>query len=191
MVPLANQANEQNTVPPRPPAASSGAITPEEAANANYTELEKLLAAKRWKTADRVTAALLLKISGRAAEGWITVEDTEKFPCSELSTIDQLWVKYSSGKFGFSVQSLIWQELGGLENPSYETWMQLATRLGWWVNNEWVSWELLTFVSRNRQGHWPAMAFILPCVGIWGPESRIARLNCRAALLARFATCQL
>ncbi|NES87332.1 MAG: GUN4 domain-containing protein [Moorea sp. SIO2B7] len=121
-----------------PTVASSGGIKGEEVAKASYAKLENLLTAKRWKLADRETAALMLKLCDRGEEGWLTVEDTNKFPCWYLSTIDGLWVKYSRGKFGFSLQSNIWKELGGLENPSYESWMQLATDLGWWVNNDWV-----------------------------------------------------
>ncbi|MBV9389188.1 MAG: GUN4 domain-containing protein, partial [Chroococcidiopsidaceae cyanobacterium CP_BM_ER_R8_30] len=31
------------------------------------------------------------------------------FPCQELCTIDQLWVNYRKGHFGFSVQRQIWE----------------------------------------------------------------------------------
>lgn len=33
----------------------------------------------------------------------------------DLKTIDELWTKYSDGRFGFSIQSQIWKELGGKE----------------------------------------------------------------------------
>ncbi|CCQ59603.1 GUN4 domain-containing protein, partial [Crocosphaera watsonii] len=38
----------------------------------------------------------------------------DNFPCEDLRIIDQLWVKYSNGQFGFSVQKQIYMdELGG------------------------------------------------------------------------------
>src|SRR5919202_2058669 len=78
----------------------------------DYTRLRDLLAAGEWQEADRETQAVMLKVSGREQEGWIRVTDMEKFPCEALSSIDQLWVKYSHGRFGFSVQQRIWQSVG-------------------------------------------------------------------------------
>ena len=39
--------------------------------------------------------------------------DIDKFPCQDLHTIDQLWVKLSGRKFGFSIQAEIWDKLEG------------------------------------------------------------------------------
>ncbi len=77
------------------------------------TRLGDLLAAGKWKQADKETANLLLKVANREEEGWLRNEDMEKFSCQDLRTIDDLWVKYSNGHFGFSVQQRIWQEIGG------------------------------------------------------------------------------
>lgn len=38
-------------------------------------------------------------------------ERVERIPCTDICTIDRLWVKYSSGHFGFSIQSEINQQL--------------------------------------------------------------------------------
>ena len=40
----------------------------------------------------------------------------KNFPCQDLGTIDKLWVEYSDGKFGFSVQKKIYQDLGGTKD---------------------------------------------------------------------------
>ncbi len=47
----------------------------------DYTILEKLLASGKWREADQETWKLMLKISHREKEGYLRVEDIEKFPC--------------------------------------------------------------------------------------------------------------
>ncbi|MBC1192826.1 GUN4 domain-containing protein [Microcystis aeruginosa CS-558/01A06] len=37
----------------------------------------------------------------------------DNLPCEDLRTINQLWLHYSQGKFGFSVQKDIYESLGG------------------------------------------------------------------------------
>lgn len=68
----------------------------------DYTVLQKLLASGKWREAVQETWKLMLKISHREKEGYLRVEDIEKFPRQNLLTIDRLWVKYSNGRFGFS-----------------------------------------------------------------------------------------
>ncbi|HBL13423.1 MAG TPA: transcriptional regulator, partial [Cyanobacteria bacterium UBA11162] len=36
------------------------------------------------------------------------------FPCTELQTIDQIWINASQGRFGFSVQKDIYVQSGGV-----------------------------------------------------------------------------
>lgn len=67
-----------------------------------YTKLETLLKAKNFKEANQETARLVLVLANRQREGWLRVEDAEKFPCKELRAIDNLWLKYSRGRFGIS-----------------------------------------------------------------------------------------
>ena len=75
----------------------------------DYTKLRDLLAQGKWREADGETLAVMLKVAGREQQGYLRVEDIEEFPCTDLRTIDILWVKYSNGRFGFSVQKRIWQ----------------------------------------------------------------------------------
>ncbi|NES74581.1 MAG: hypothetical protein F6K08_26015 [Okeania sp. SIO1H6] len=37
----------------------------------------------------------------------------KNIPCKDLNKINQLWINYSNGKFGFSIQKQIWIKLGG------------------------------------------------------------------------------
>ncbi|EFA71864.1 Serine/Threonine protein kinase [Raphidiopsis brookii D9] len=74
-----------------------------------FSKLNSLLQAQNFKQADRETRKIMLAIAKREEEGWLRIEDAEKFPCKELRSIDQLWLKYSGGKFGISVQQQIYQ----------------------------------------------------------------------------------
>ena len=71
--------------------------------------------------------------------------------------MDQLWVKYSNGKFGFSVQKQIWLDLGGKLDgePDWDTLRKLGSRVGWRKNNEWLSYESYTFSTNALPGHLP------------------------------------
>ena len=71
----------------------------------NYSRLQQLLAAGNWKEADKETRKVMLQVVSRESKrGWLKTEDIDNFPCEDLQTIDQLWLHYSQGKFGFSVQ---------------------------------------------------------------------------------------
>lgn len=86
----------------------------------DYTNLRDLLKAGQWKEADQETLAVILKAANREEEEYLNVESIENFPCTDLYTIDQLWIKYSGGQFGFSLQKEIWLGVGGEFIPSCE-----------------------------------------------------------------------
>ena len=122
-----------------------------------YPRLQELLATGQWAEADRETAAVILKAVGREQEGRIRVEDLEKFPCEDLGTIDQLWSRYSNGRFGFSVQRRIYENLGGTQNYDEEIWKSFSDRIGWRVNGGWVAHNNLTFALNAPEGHLPGL----------------------------------
>ncbi|NEP81119.1 MAG: GUN4 domain-containing protein, partial [Okeania sp. SIO3B3] len=97
----------------------------------DYTKLHDLLARGKWKEADEETYLKMLEVAGRESEGWLDVEHIENFPCQDLGTIDKLWVKYSNGKFGFSVQKQIYQSLGGTKEYNYDVLIAFADKVGW------------------------------------------------------------
>jgi hypothetical protein len=117
-----------------------------------------LLKAGKWRDADVETSNLMLKLTKREQERWLRVEDVKNFPRQELRKMDQLWVKYSNGKFGFSVQKQIWLELGGKLDgePDWYTFTKLGSRVGWRNNDKWLSYDSYTFSKYNApQGHLP------------------------------------
>ena len=95
-----------------------------------YTKLRDLLKAKNWKAADQETDDRMCEVMGRQDEGWLRSEDAQNFPCQDLRSIDQLWVKYSQGKFGFSVQKKIWQECGSPTSAGKD-WDRFCVKVGW------------------------------------------------------------
>ncbi|KAM3091195.1 GUN4 domain-containing protein [Phormidesmis sp. 146-35] len=76
----------------------------------DYKPLQDMLKTGKRQEADQETLRVMCVAMGRQKQGWLREEDVQQFPCQDLRTIDQLWVKYSAGKFGFSVQKQIWQE---------------------------------------------------------------------------------
>ncbi len=79
----------------------------------DYSHLQALLVLENWTGADRETKRIMLKIANREKEDFLDLKSIEAFPLTDLRTIDRLWVKYSAGRFGFSTQKRIWQEVKG------------------------------------------------------------------------------
>jgi len=136
----------------------------------DYTNLRNLLAAKKWKEADEETARVMLKVAGREEKGWLNKKSVEKFPCEDLRTIDQLWVKYSNGRFGFSVQKHIYQSLRGTKEYDQKVWEAFGDRVGWRKNNEWLYYKDLTFSEKAPEAHLPNCVFVRWVLGggCWG-----------------------
>ncbi|MBD2204918.1 GUN4 domain-containing protein [Calothrix sp. FACHB-1219] len=126
----------------------------------NYQQLSALLAAGDWKAAERETVTLMLKIARRETAGWLDIAAINKFPYTDLWIIDQLWVKYSQGRFGFSVQKRIWESMYGEAEGDYQTWTQFGDRIGWRVNNQWRFYSDLNFTANAPEGHFPAAATV-------------------------------
>jgi serine/threonine protein kinase len=122
----------------------------------DYKMLENLLANSKWKEADQETAKKMLEIADKIDEGWLEVEDIDRVPAQDLRTLDQLWVKYSQGHFGFSVQRRIYQNLGETRNYDRKIWEALGNEVGWRINNRWLSYNELNFGFNGPRGHLPA-----------------------------------
>ncbi|MBW4543469.1 MAG: GUN4 domain-containing protein [Symplocastrum torsivum CPER-KK1] len=138
----------------------------------DYTRLRDLLAAGKWKEADEETFAVMLKAAGRETEVWLNIESIESFPCIDLCTIDSLWVKYSDGRFGFSVQKRIWESVGGTPDADYETGCRFGEYVGWCVKcsptafGSWTFYDYddLIFSLDAPNGHLPSGDIVY---GLW------------------------
>ncbi len=120
-----------------------------------FLKLNSLLQAQNFKEADWETRKIMLAVAKREKEGYLRREDAEKFPCKELRSIDQLWLKYSRGKFGISVQQQIYQSLGGTKQYNKEIWESMGDRVGWRQRGKWLSYSSYNFSQTAPSGHLP------------------------------------
>ncbi|MBW4630209.1 MAG: GUN4 domain-containing protein [Brasilonema octagenarum HA4186-MV1] len=129
----------------------------------DYTKLRDLLAARNWKEANDQTYLVMLQAVYREIYDWIRPEEALNFPCTDLRTIDRLWVKYSNGRFGFSVQKKIYLEVGGKldGNLDQEVLKKFGDRVGWRVKESGDDWDLeedgVTFDTKSPEGHLPTI----------------------------------
>jgi hypothetical protein len=143
--------------------------------NSRYEKLEEYLKAKEWEKADRETDKLMLSAVGKESGQWLAEDDLRKFPCDELLAIDCLWVKYSDGLYGFSVQKDIYVECGGVLDfslPNDETWNEFCDRTAWQSEGEMVDYPQPFFENNFMctkghlpRGHLPEIVVV--CWGVW------------------------
>ncbi|MBW4544210.1 MAG: GUN4 domain-containing protein [Symplocastrum torsivum CPER-KK1] len=122
-----------------PPAHLSSAL------GIDFSRLRDLFAANNWREANEETISVMLQIAGQEEEGCLELENIERFPCIYLRTIDQLWVKYSAERFGFSVQKRIWQSVGGTNTHDAEAECRFGEGVGWLRGGFWL------FTSMNSR----------------------------------------
>jgi len=118
------------------------------AVGVDYTKLRDLLAAGNWIGANLETGNILLSIACSRKGRWLDSESIERIPCQDLCIIDELWVNYSNGRFGFSVQKRIWKSVNGNVN-------QFGKRVGWRVESSWIKYAQFTFNLNAPEGHLP------------------------------------
>ena len=133
----------------------------------DYTHLRDLLKAQDWQAADLETAHRMSEVVGLSGDDWIREEKLLNFPCKDLLTIDRLWVKYSGGKFGFSVQKQIYIDCGAKLDGKYpgdKIWDEFCYTVGWRAKVKYIYYSAVKFSMEAPQGHLPA--FLLG--GRWG-----------------------
>ncbi len=128
----------------------------------NYTRLRDLLKAGNWKEADYQTYLVMIQAVGKKENDYFETDELLNFPCTDLRTIDRLWVKYSNGRFGFSVQKQIYLRVGGKPDGKYNqeswNWNKFGDRVGWRVNKNWIDYNNVIFDTSAPEGHLPATA---------------------------------
>jgi serine/threonine protein kinase len=177
--PTQNQPKVSPSPAPSSPTQNQPKVSPSPApsnielqtSRADFRQLDPLLASGKWKEADQETGKVMLKIMGREKKGWLRVKDCQNFPPQELRIIDQLWLKYSQDKFGFSVQKKIWVKNGGKLDGSIEvdTYRKFADAVGWREKGQWLNYDQLTFSTNAVEGH-------LPGGGGWGVWGSVLEL---------------
>jgi len=148
----------------------------------DYTRLQDFLKAEQWQEADRETLAVMLKAAKREEQGWLNIESIEKISCTDFRTIDELWVNYSNGRFGFSVQKRIWESVGGKPDADEETWQAWGECVGWYVDGEWC--KHLKFDQNAPSGELPK----LPMRNY--PRNTKQNIRFRSTIFSRVSACQ-
>jgi hypothetical protein len=128
------------------------------AKSSKYYYLEGLLQGKQWREADKETYRLMITTVGKEEGQWFEPEDLSNFPCEDLRVLDDLWVRYSEKKWGFSVQKRIWQECGSpgpYNDKTKVQWEQFGDRVRWRKDGNWLEYKNLAFTSSSCLGELP------------------------------------
>jgi len=132
--------------------SNTGIVLLKSERNIDYTELEQLLQAQDFQAADHLTLRLLCELAGSEARQrkWLYFTEVENFPITDLQTINNLWLNYSEGKFGFSIQREMWLSLG-------KKWDKFWPKIGWKAGNNWTRYphEFIWDLSAAPKGHLP------------------------------------
>ena len=117
----------------------------------DYSPLQRFLLNESYEDADRFTSSKLRELAGEKAvkRGYVYFSEVESIPSIDLSTLDKLWVVYSRGKFGFTVQAKILDSLGG----RYD---KLWPRIGWKKDGIWTRYpKSFNWSIEAPNGHMP------------------------------------
>ena len=129
----------------------TGVVPLASARNIDYQPLQQLLVQQDFQGADVLTLQKLCELAGEAAikRKWLYFTEVDNFSATDLQTIDRLWLIYSEGRFGFSVQRQLWLSLG-------KDFSQLWYKIGWKNENSWTRYpKEFTWDLTAPKGHLP------------------------------------
>ncbi|NEP78730.1 MAG: GUN4 domain-containing protein [Okeania sp. SIO3B3] len=140
--------------------------------------MRDLLAAGKWKEANKETNRVTKKAAKTGWFGQLNSNKIKEIPYVDLQIIDQLWVEYSNGHFGFSVQKQIYLDTGNLPlKLRKETYKRFGEKVGWKLNRNWGlrgGWlrdEDIISTSEAPRGH-------LPVIKDFGDEEENSKIGC-------------
>lgn len=128
-----------------------GIVTPAPDCRLDYQPLQDALIAQDFLQADRLCVQALCALVGPTAvqRKWLYFSEVDKIPVVDFQTINTLWLTYSEGKFGFSVQRELW--LGAGKN-----FTKLWDKMGWKSENNWTRYpQGFTWDLSAPRGHLP------------------------------------
>ncbi|MBW4490482.1 MAG: GUN4 domain-containing protein [Trichocoleus desertorum ATA4-8-CV12] len=123
------------------------------ATGVDYTKLRDLLAAAHWQAADQETWAVLCQALGKPLGRYLLPGDISKLPCEDIQIIDGLWTKHSQKRFGWTVQTQIYQSV----ESDYGSFCQ---RIGWPLHNSAPIYSNLKFNRSAPVGHLPSRVWV-------------------------------
>lgn len=114
--------------------------------NNRFQTLRSLLEQGNWQRAEAETKKLMLRGTDQT---YFNGNIINNLSCSDLKIINRLWVQYSSGRFGFSVQGEIWK---GVKND----YKQFEERVGWRRGYEGPLTDPPNYSLEAKRGHLPS-----------------------------------
>jgi WD40 repeat protein len=123
--------------------------------------LQQALKAKNWAVADQETRRLIDPYS----VSWPPSPEVKLTP-ELIRSIDQAWSDASNGRFGFSVQAQIWQEVKRqFSNDERAAIEAMRDRVGWkltqpraevdFISSDWLNEDEINYSSNAPVGHLP------------------------------------
>jgi hypothetical protein len=128
-----------------------GWLATSSAAGLGYRALQQHLMRQEFEQADRLTSQRLRELAGAGAErrGYVYYSEVAAMAAADLESLDRLWLVYSRGRFGFSVQGRLLAACGG-------RWEPLWRRLGWKQDGVWTRYPgSFTWSLAAPDGHMP------------------------------------
>ncbi len=125
----------------------------------SYQLLERYMAAGEWRKADQYTLQVMYQAI-RVDSGAIGAlfSSLLTFPCGPLLRLDGLWLRYSHGKFGFSVQKNIYLKCGGIADGKYhkEAYQRYCHKVEWMKDGSYQPYKNFIFSWEEApEGHLP------------------------------------
>jgi GUN4-like len=124
----------------------------------DYVPFATMLAVGDFKGADQFTRDNLIKISGPGSvkRQFVYWTEVKNLPATDLATMERLWLQFSGGNFGYSVQKRVWD----VENANFDNYIR---RIGWTTidngNERKLKWfgqsEFIYDVEKAPKGHLP------------------------------------
>jgi hypothetical protein len=162
--------------------------------NPRYQSLVNYLANGLWKQADLETRRIMLDTFQRPPNGTLSPEDVASYPCDDLRILDQLWVEFSGGHFGLSLQMQLYVEMGnviGGDEGSTKAWSQFYEAAGWLVNGVHRAYEDFEFSLDSPSGHLPFWCSLPYQIRLTLPTPNMKMSALMWALFSRAKACDL
>ncbi|MEG4391708.1 GUN4 domain-containing protein, partial [Microcoleus sp. BROC3] len=83
----------------------------------------------------------------------LEISQIYQLPCEDLQTLDRLWLRYSQGRFGFSVQKQIYESVKG-------DYIRFCDRVNWQTYNSATTLRQIKFSQQAPIGHLPSRSWV-------------------------------
>lgn len=119
----------------------------------DYTKLRDFLSNKKWQEADRETWLLMCQSLSLEPGTALEIRQINQLPCEDLQIVDRLWLHYSQGRFGFSVQKQIYESVKG-------DYIRFCDRVNWPTYNSATASGQIKFTQKAPIGHLPSRSWV-------------------------------